>query len=281
MKQDKVSLAILFLLISWAVSIFIPDLIFGDWKSANALYILLPVPVQEQSTIYYLGLQLSSLFEFILPTILVPIAFYMIYNEMTKYKSNVEDVSKFNKFMKIILWGALLTFMVGLGIHHTGDIIDTSLSITPAGIDYSTAAYPKLIAYFFDEVLGHKVEFAGMMLFLTALTVYQMWHKRDKDRLAEGGWLITFPAYGGVFGFAMAFALMQGQSAMDYLIICMIQLIIIIAYYFLIQKFSFDEFRLYPYIVFFIAMNAAIVITLLVLLPTISWVYPFYPQLIF
>ena len=281
MQKDKVSLALLFFLISWAVSVFIPDLIFGDSSKPNALYILVAVPVQEQATIYYLGLHLSTLLEFILPTILIPIALYLIYNEITKYKSNVEDVSKFNKFMKIILWGAFLTFMVGMGIHHTGDAIDTSLSITPEGIDYSVTAYPKLLAYFFDEVLGHKVEYAGMMLFLTSLTVYQMWHKRDKDRLAEGGWLVTYPVYGGIFGFAMAIAFMQGQSAMEYLIICLIQLIIITVYYFLIQKFSVDDFRLYPYIAFFIAMNAAVVITLLVLLPTISFVYPFYPQSIF
>ncbi|NHI94137.1 MAG: hypothetical protein EAX96_16725 [Candidatus Lokiarchaeota archaeon] len=281
MKYDKVSLAILFFLISWAISVFLPDLIFGDATNPNALYFLVPVPVQEQANIYYLGLHLSTFFEFLFPAILIPISLYLLYHEITKYQSNVEDVSKYNKLMKILIWGALLTFMVGMGIHYTGDAIDTSLSITPAEINYSASAYPKLLGYFFDEVLGHKVEYAGLMLFLTSLSVYQIWHKRDIDMYAEGGWMITFPVFGGVFGIALAMAFMEGQSAFDYLIICLIQLIIIVTYFFIVLKFSINEFRLYPYLAYFITMNATFVITLLILLPTISFVYPFYPQRIF
>ncbi|MHA1799659.1 MAG: hypothetical protein ACTSVY_14525 [Candidatus Helarchaeota archaeon] len=282
MKYDKVSLAILLYLITWAISVFVPDLLFGNATNPNALILLVPVPVQEQHQIFYLGIHLSTLFEFLLPAIFIPIMFHRIYFEMTKYQSNMEDVSKYKKFIKIMLWGSLLVLMVGMGMHYVGDAIDTSLSLSPGDIDYSAAAYPKLIAYFFDEVLGHKVMYAGMMLFLTTLTVYQMWHKRDKDRVIESNiTLLSFPIYGGLYGFAMAIAFMEGQSAFDYLIICFIQLIIILTYYFIYQKFSVNEFRLYPYIAFFIAMNAAIVITLLILLPTISFVYPFYPQKIF
>ncbi len=282
MKYNKLLGAIIFFLVTIGISIYIPDLIFGDSTNSNALFLYVVVPVQEQGTIYNLGIHLSTFFEFLLQAIFLPLSFYMIYFEITKYKSNQEENSRFNKFMKIILWGSLLTLMVGIGIHYTGDAIDTQLALNPEQIDGTAATFPKLIAYFFDEVLGHKIYYAGMMIFLTSLTVYQIWHKNDKDRAIESNLtLITFPILGAIYGIAQGIAFMEGQSAFEYLIICFIQLIIILIYFFIIQKFSFDEFRLYPYIAFFIAMNVGVIVILMIKIPSMSFIYPFFPQKFF
>jgi len=279
MKYNRLLGAIGFFLITMGIALFIPDLIFGDATDPNALFIFVVVPVQETGQIFNLGIHMSTFFEFLLQAIFLPISFYMMYFEITKYKSNQEDVSRFNKLIKILLWGSLLVLMVGIGMHYVGDAIDTQLAINPTQISYDAAVFPKLIAYFFDEVMGHKVYYAGLMGFLTCLTVYQMWHKNDKDRAIESNLtLIAFPILGGVLGFAQAVAFMQGQSAFEYLIISFISLITILIYFFIIQKFSVDEFRLYPYIAFFIAMNALIIIGLMINLPRMSFVYPFFPQ---
>ncbi len=169
--------------------------------------------------------------------------------------------------------------VVELGIHYVGDAIDTQLQWSPEDIDGTITTFPKLIAYFFDEVLGHKILYASMMLILVCLYIFQYWHPLDLEK-KETNYLNTtlLFIYGLIYGIALAFSFMEGQSAFEYLFICLILLVSTLIQVLRIKEKFTIKIKKYPYSIFFIAINAGVILVLLLYVPQIGNSYPFFPQ---
>lgn len=282
MRKNNLILLIFIYLLIWLISVLVPDLIFGDATSESAMMFTVFVPVQEQNSIYTLNLHYSTLFEFLIPVLFIPLSIYFICREISKNK-NKDDNRSIKKprnrdIVKLLIIGALLIMFVGLGIHYVGDAIDTQLQWTPEDIDGTLNTFPKLIAYFFDEVLGHKILYLGMMGILTGLFIHQRQNPVTDEKLTTNFNLILFPLLGGLYGIALAFSFMEGQSAFEFFFICIIQFSISVIYLIKLNGNFVLKNRKYPYFSFYILMNAAVFVTLLFFIPQMSSIYPFFPQ---
>lgn len=282
MRKNNLILLIFIYLLIWLISVLLPDIIFGDAASESAMMFTLFVPVQEQNAIYTLNLHYSTLFEFLIPVLFIPLSIYFIWREISKNKDKNSNISikksKNKDIVKLLIIGSLLMMFVGLGIHYVGDAIDTQLQWSPEDIDGTLNTFPKLIAYFFDEVLGHKILYLGMMGILTVLFIHQKQNPVRDEKFTTNLNLSLFPLLGGIYGIALAFSFMEGQSAFEFIFICIIQFSISTIYLLKLNGNFVVKNRKYPFFSFYIVMNAAVFITLLFFIPQISSVYPFFPQ---
>ena len=292
MKINRLTYLIFLYLLIWGISELVPDLIFGDATSPTALMFTVFVPVEEQNSIYLLNLHYSTLFEFLIPVCFIPAILWYIYLYFDKYNKNKQNQNsdetlekniglnkpKHYNLVKFLFMSSILALVVGLGIHYTGDAIDTQLQWSPEDLDGSLTTFPKLIAYFFDEVLGHKVLYGGMMLVLTSLLVFQYWSPINNEKKPSNIDIIILAFFGTIYGIAMGISYMEGQSAFEYLFVCLIQGIIVLVVFNRLKSKISDKIKKYPYFVFFIIFNISVVITLLAFIPQISNVYPFFPQ---
>jgi hypothetical protein len=282
MRKNNLILLIFVYLLIWLISVLVPDLLFGDATSESAMMFTVFVPVQEQNSIYTLNLHYSTLFEFLIPVLFVPLSIYLIYREISKNTDKNKNISieksRNKDIIKLLIIGLLLMMFVGLGIHYAGDAIDAQLQCSPEDIDGNLNTFPKLIAYFFDEVFGHKVLYLGMMGILTVLFIHQKQNPVDDEKPTNNINLSLFPFLGAIYGIALAFSFMEGQSAFEFFFICIIQFGISFLYIFKLKGNFLLKNRKYPYFSFYILMNAAVFITLLFFIPQMSSIYPFFPQ---
>ncbi|MHA1271526.1 MAG: hypothetical protein ACTSPY_17165 [Candidatus Helarchaeota archaeon] len=279
MKSNRLLNLIIIYLLIWGISVFIPDLIFGDAASPNALMFTVIVPIQEQNTFYQLNLHYSTFFEFLLPIILIPIITWIIHKEIIRENDEDSQTFKNDSNIKSLFLGGLLIMMTGFGIHYVGDAIDTQLQWHPEDIDGTITTFPKLIAYFFDEVLGHKVLYTGIILILLSLFLFQYHHPlSDKNKINNNFILIGYFVFGLVYGIAQTFSFMEGQSAFEFMFICIILFITSLSILIKIKGNFLEKIRKYPFFVFFIIFNGAVFVTLIFFIPQMSSVYPYFPQ---
>ncbi|MHA1753727.1 MAG: hypothetical protein ACTSYZ_15280 [Candidatus Helarchaeota archaeon] len=132
MKVSRLANLILIYLLMWGIAELVPDLIFGDASSSSALMFTVFVPVQEQGGhIYLLNLHFSTLFEFLIPVIFAPIMVWLIFKEIKKEKSEIEEKSKYSNFLihsftyQFSLWLLSLEFIMSemLLIHNYNGLL--------------------------------------------------------------------------------------------------------------------------------------------------------------
>ncbi|MEM3085742.1 MAG: hypothetical protein QXO51_08155 [Halobacteria archaeon] len=122
-------------------------------------------------------------------------------------------------------WLALLSFALfftGFGIHAAANDVHNAMDRLLGFAKGHGHELPEPVAgystaHFYDEVLGHKMAYAGLAgLFAAGLWLqFLRPQKLDPDE-ARGVWLLA-----PVFGFGFAFILLEGQTALEGLVVAL------------------------------------------------------------
>lgn len=110
-------------------------------------------------------------------------------------------------------------FFTGIGVHAAANDIHNAMdrlreAARGHGHDPPDPVPGYSTVYFYDEVLGHKVAYAGLAgLFAAGLWLQFLRPQKLDPGDARGAWLLT-PA----FGLGFAFILLEGQTAMEGLV---------------------------------------------------------------
>ncbi|MHA1380214.1 MAG: hypothetical protein ACTSRG_17710 [Candidatus Helarchaeota archaeon] len=268
-------------LVFWAISVFIPDILFGDASSIFAKMMTIQVPVAEYGSIP-INIHLSTFFEFIIPFIISPIFIFLIYREILSSPSTYKRI-KCKVWTKYGIITAMLIFSLGGGFHYVGDALDTILPFDWIKICWLTGNinesvilyYFKFPAYFFDEVVSHKLEHLGLFIAYSGLALMQYWHpiEHDMEKIDFYGLV----ALGGAYGVATMIALAEGQATFEFLFIS-IGLLGFIVYQ--MKKLEINLKKM-PFLTFFMFFLLMIVITTPIwgITTGIKPYYPFFYQL--
>ena len=265
----------------WAVSVIVPDVIFGDASNIFAKMMTVQVPIAEYG-IFHVNLHLSTFFEFILPFIINPVFIFLFYREI-KSSTPRDGANKWTIWTKYGILIAMLFFSLGYGLHYVGDALDTIIPFEWIEISLFTGnisealilIYVKIPAYLMDEVISHKVIHFGIYGVYSGLALIQYWYPLDSN-------LNDLEHYetallGGLYGCVTAIALAGGQCAFEFFFLTLGLLIFIL---FQIRKLDIN-LRELPFFIFFLffLLGVAIAIPIWGLVTGIKPYYPFFYQI--
>ncbi|MHA1300311.1 MAG: hypothetical protein ACTSO9_12890 [Candidatus Helarchaeota archaeon] len=281
MNEKRFFYYIIAYLIFWAVAVFLPDILFGNSSSIFAKMMTVEVPVAEYGIIP-INIHLSTFFEFLIPFIINPLFIFLLYHEIKSTPLKLDE-NKWMTWTKYGIISAMLIFSLGAGFHYVGDALDTILPFDWIKIclltgNYNEAIilfYFKIPAYFFDEVVAHKLEHFGLFGVYSGLALMQYWHPIENELEDRDFYLLIF--LGGIYGVATMIALAEGQAAFEFLFIS-IGLLIFSIYKIKTLKIDLRKMPFLSFFVFFLLL-IVIITPLWGLFTGFKSYYPFFYQM--
>lgn len=288
-KFSKLPIYIFFFLLCYLIGVILPDLLFGDsnvsgsWNY-NAIMFLIWVPVEELSTFLPIWIHASTLFEFLIPIFTIPVFYLLINREVTKMPTERSDRNtKYRDLAQRIFWFFLALYLVAMGMRFIGDAINNMINLNPAALDLSPSNpdlalhYAKLVAYFFDETLSHKILYGAFVGAFVSMAFLQYVYEKDEEEPLISTIIILILGVLGGIGFGIS--LFGGQAAFEFLIVAVIILVSLLIFSYVKLKLNFQKV---PMILFTLGFLAAISLTVLIfgiVITGVKPVYPFFPQI--
>ena len=164
--------------------------------------------------------------------ILVPIIVYYLVN--LYFILTEELVFKNKKIIDTLFLISLVYFLLGYGIHFTGNEINNFLNGTVE------------IAYLYDEIIGHIIMYSAIAVISVIFAYLQILNPLENKMEKEE--MLYLIGSGIFFGIISGFGIMEGQTPYFGYVLAPIAIVIFIGY---IIKRKID-IRKYPLLVYFI-----------------------------
>jgi hypothetical protein len=203
------------------------------------VYTFLPVPIPEYY--YLLGnswftayLSVGKFWSFILLGGIGTITLYLIFREILAQPPETEEARKTQTLAEIIFMLFIFIFLGGLGMRYVANELHTYTSLIPLVFPYTPFTIDPLtftnnldyLVYFFDEVLGHKLVYLGIIGFIVAGTILQSQHRYQRIFTRRDYYLYAF--LGLLFGLGIGVSVIEGQAAFETIIFSSSALIVML-----------------------------------------------------
>lgn len=210
-RRNRLLLYLLALVAGWFAFTVIGEALAG-------VYILVPVPSSEDYTFYSAILSWGRTVSFLLMGSVGSILLFLVFREVVSQSPETKTVAKLKLVGEVTFIIFLSFFLSGLAMRYTGNELHTYISLTQTSVllPITPQANTYFLVYFFDEVLGHKLIYLGVVGFIVSVTILQNYHgytwsfKRTEYAL--------YGLLGFLFGAGIGVSSVEGQAAFEILI---------------------------------------------------------------
>ncbi|MEM2047845.1 MAG: hypothetical protein QXZ06_08185 [Candidatus Jordarchaeales archaeon] len=232
-RRNRLLLYLLALVASWFAFTVIGEVLAG-------IYILVPVPSSEDSICYNAILSWGRTMSFFLMGSIGSILLFLVFREVVSQPPETKTAAKLKPVGEVTFIMFLSLFLSGLAMRYTGNELHAYISLTPPSIllPITPQANTYFLVYFFDEVLGHKLIYLGVVGFIVSVTILQNYHgymwsfKRTEYAL--------YGFIGLLFGAGIGVSSVEGQAAFEILIFS-VSSFLVMAYLLATGRIRFTE----------------------------------------
>ncbi len=205
-----------------------------------SIYMIVPVPFSEDYICYNAFLSWGRITSFFLTGSAGSILLFLVFRDVVSQPPETKTAARFKLIGEIIFIMFLFLFLSGLAMRYTGNELHVYISLSPPSIllPVTPQANTYLLVYFFDEVLGHKLIYLGVVGFIVSVTVLQnyhgyMWHFKQAEYVLYG-------VLGLLFGAGIGASSVEGQAAFEILLFSVSSFIVML-YSLLTGRIRFTE----------------------------------------
>ncbi len=232
-KRNRLLIYLLALVASWITFTIIGE-ILGN------VYMFVPVPVSEDYMYYLAFLSWGRTLSFLLMGSIGSILLFLTFREVISQPPETGTAAKLKPVGEATFIFFLFLFLSGLAMRYTGNELHVYTSLTTPSmlLPIIPQANMYLLVYFFDEVLGHKLIYLGVVGFIVSVTILQNYHgyaysfKRADYAL--------YGILGFIFGAGIGASSVEGQAAFEILIFSASSFLVMI-YLFATGRIRFTE----------------------------------------
>lgn len=227
-KRNRLLIYLFILVVSWGAATLVLEVLWGEVYS----FLSVPIPEFYPFTWFTAFLSVGRFWSFVLLGGIGTITLYLIFREILAQPPETEGARKTKTLAEIIFMLFIFFFLSGLGLryganelYHYISLISLVAPYTPFTIDPVTVTNNVVyLTYFFDETLGHKFIYVGIIGFIVAGTILQNMHGYLKIFTRRDYLLLGF--LGLLFGSGMGVSVVEGQAAFETIILSSLAFIV-------------------------------------------------------
>lgn len=219
-NRNRLLIYLFILVVSWSVITLVLETLWGE------LYTFVSVPIAEFYPLSWFSAYLSvgRFWSFALLGGIGTIILYLIFREILAQPPETEEAKKTQTLSEIIFMLFIFLFLVGLGMRYVANELHVYTSLIPLVLPYTPFTIVPLtftnnlnyLVYFYDEVLGHKFIYLGIIGFIVAGTILQTQHRYQRIFTRRDYALYAF--LGLLFGLGIGVSVVEGQAAFETII---------------------------------------------------------------
>nr|MDO8079500.1 hypothetical protein [Candidatus Freyarchaeota archaeon] len=219
-QRNRLLIYLFILVVSWSVITLLLETLWGE------VYTFLPVPIPEYYPLSWFTAYLSvgRFWSFLLLGGIGTIILYLIFREILAQPPETEEARKTQTLAEIVFMLFIFLFLGGLGVRYVANELHVYTSLINLVLPYTPFTIVPLtftnnlyyLVYFFDEVLGHKLTYLGIIGFIVAGTILQTQHRYKRIFTRRDYALYAF--LGLLFGLGIGVSVVEGQAAFETII---------------------------------------------------------------
>lgn len=219
-NRNRLLIYLFVLVFSWTIITFLLELLWGE------VYTFFTVPIPEYYPISFFSAYLSvgRLWSFLLLGGIGTIILYLIFREILAQPPETEEARKTQTLAEIIFMLFIFIFLSGLGMRYVANELHVYTSFIPLVFPYTPFTISPLtftnnilyLTYLFDETLGHKFIYLGIIGFIVAGTILQGQH--GYQRMFTRMDYSLYAILGLLFGLGIGVSVVEGQAAFETII---------------------------------------------------------------
>lgn len=219
-KRNRLLIYLFILVFSWTAITLALEILWGEVYN----FVTIPIPEFYPLSWFTSYLSMGRLLSFLLLGSIGTILLYLIFKEILAQPPETEEAKKTQTLAEIIFMIFIFIFLSGLGMRYVANEIHTYIYFIPLIAPYTPFTIDPVsltnnifyLTYLFDEVLGHKFIYLGIIGFIVAGTILQNQHGylRKFSRLDYS----LYGFLGLLFGLGIGVSVVEGQAAFETII---------------------------------------------------------------
>ncbi|MBS7288538.1 MAG: hypothetical protein KIH01_07285 [Candidatus Freyarchaeota archaeon] len=187
-------------------------------ESLGYIYMIVPVPSSEDCICYTAFISWGRTLSFLLMGSVGSILLYLTFREVVSQPPETRTAARFKLAGEVTFIFFFFLFLSGLAMRYTGNELHAYTSLTPPAtlLPITPQANTYFLVYFFDEVLGHKLIYLGIVGFIVSVTILQNYHGYTWP-LKRADYAL-YGALGFLFGAGIGASSVEGQAAFEIII---------------------------------------------------------------
>jgi len=226
-ERNRLLIYLFVLVFSWTAITLLLDQLMGE------VYALLWVPISEYYPFsgFTAYLSVGRLWGFLLLGLVGTVILYLIFREIITQPPETEEAKKTQILAEVVFMVFIFFFLSGLGMRYAANELHAYTSLLPLVYPYTpfTITPPSFtnnlvyLVYLYDEVIGHKFIYLGIIGFIVAVTILQNQHRYQRRFTRRDYTLLGL--LGFLFGLGLGVSIIEGQAGFETLIFSSIALI--------------------------------------------------------
>ena len=211
LKRNLLLIDLSGLVASWSAFTVIGEVLGGS-------YVLIPVPSSEDYTCYSAILSAGRTLSFFLMGSIGATILYLTFREVMLQPPETVKARRLRVVAEITFILFLFLFLGGLAMRYVANELHMYASLLPPSIPipFIPQANVYFLVYFFDEVLGHKLIYLGVVGFIVSTTILQNYH--GYKRFFTKKEYSAYGVLGFLFGAGIGVSSVEGQAAFEILV---------------------------------------------------------------